>query len=315
MPKTVFIDGEVGTTGLQIRQRLAARGDLSLKSLPESQRKDPEARSALLNEVDLAVLCLPDDAAREAVSLIKNPEVKVIDASTAHRVDPNWVYGFPEAIVGQQEAIAGTTRVSNPGCYPTGAIALLRPLTDGGLIPQETPITIHAVSGYTGGGRKMIEAYEDKANDHYTEDPIRPYGLGLQHKHVPEMRHYCGLAHDPLFSPSVGRYAQGMIVNIPVHLWALPEQVTLQRLYDCLADHYSGQHFVSIVGQKEVEALQHIEPQVHNDTNHMSLYVFGNERQGQVLLTAVLDNLGKGASGAAVQNLNIMLGFDPKTGL
>jgi len=315
MIPTVFIDGEAGTTGLQIRERLAGRQDLQLVSIDPAKRKDPAARAELLNGVDVVILCLPDDAAKEAVSLITNPNVKIIDPSTAHRIAPGWTYGFPEAVVGQREAIAASRRVTNPGCYSTGAIALIRPLTDAGLLPSDWPLTVNAVSGYSGGGRQMIAEFEDASAPDHTTVPYRIYATGLTHKHVPEIQALGGLSHRPLFTPAVGRYAQGMIVEIPLQLWAMKGRPTLAQLHGALAERYAGEAFVEVASQEEASVLKTLDPEGLNNTNRMRLFVFGNEAEGQARLVALLDNLGKGASGAAVQNLNIMLGLDEGRGL
>ena len=315
MTARIFIDGEVGTTGLQIRTRLATRADVTLVSLPTARRKDPAARTELLNSVDLVVLCLPDAAARDAVTMIVNPHVRVIDASSAHRVTPGWVYGFPEMSPGHAAAIASARRVTNPGCYPTGAIALLRPLVAAGVIPEKFPITVNAVSGYSGGGRGLITRYEDPAAPDRLESPFWVYGLGLEHKHVPEMRVHSLLANRPLFVPSVGRYAQGMIVQVPLQCWALPGKPSAADLQAILVEAYRGCEFVSVAGLAEAQALTRLDPEACNNTNEMRLYCFGNDERQQVVLSAVLDNLGKGAAGAAVQNMNLMLGLDPAAGL
>lgn len=323
MAAKVFIDGEAGTTGLQIRERLEGRRDIELVSIDPARRKDAAARAELLNGVDVVILCLPDDAAKEAVSLITNDKVKVIDASTAHRVAPGWVYGFAE--IGLRRDIASSKRVSNPGCYSTGAIGLLAPLTRAGLIPADYPVTINAISGYSGGGKGLIAEFEAPAPAG-TSDAYRGYGLPLTHKHVPEMMKYGGLAHAPVFAPSVGRYAQGMIVEIPLHLWALPKKPGAGALREALAAAYAGEQFVSVADETETVRLQkargpaagyvpELDPEALNGTNSLRLYVFGNDAAQQARLVAVLDNLGKGASGAAVQNLNIMLGLDESAGL
>lgn len=302
----IFIDGEVGTTGLQIRARLAGRSDIELVSIDPAKRKDDDERRRLLNAVDLAVLCLPDDAARTAVALIDNPAVKVLDASTAFRTSPDWTYGLPELTADQAERIANAKRVSNPGCYPTGALCLIRPLVDDGLVPPQTPISVHAVSGYSGGGRKMIEAFETRGPDHIA-DIHRIYALELAHKHRNEMRVHAGLAHVPLFTPAVGAYRQGMLVQIPLHLWSLPGQPGGRDLHASLARRYAGERFVHVMNDEQRPKT--LEPEALNGTNRLELFVFDNVEEKTALLVARLDNLGKGASGAAVQNIDLMLGL------
>ena len=315
MTAKVFIDGEAGTTGLQIHSRLKDRRDLELVSIDPARRKDAGARAEMLNGADLVILCLPDDAAREAVALITNPKVKVIDASTAHRVAAGWVFGFPESEPEQRAAVAAATRVSNPGCYSTGAIALLRPLVRGGLLPADWPVSVNAVSGYSGGGKAMIAEFEDPAAPNHTTAPYRIYAMGLEHKHVPEMQTRVGLEHPPLFTPAVGRYAQGMIVEVPLPLWALPVRPTLEQIHSALDTAYAGQRFVEVASLAQAAAIKTLDPEGLNGTNRMRLHVFGNAERGQARLVALLDNLGKGASGAAVQNLNLMLGLDEGAGL
>jgi N-acetyl-gamma-glutamyl-phosphate reductase len=315
MASKVFIDGEAGTTGLQIHSRLKDRRDIELVSIDPVRRKDTTARAERLNDADLVILCLPDEAAREAVALIENPAVKVIDASTAHRTAPGWVFGFPEFEPGQRAAVAAASRVSNPGCYSTGAIALLRPLVRSGLIPAGWPVTINAVSGYSGGGKTMIAEFEDVAASNHTTVPYRIYATGLEHKHVPEIQRHAGLDHRPLFAPAVGRYAQGMIVEIPLQLWALPGTPSLEQVHAALAVAYAGERFVEVASLEEAAAIRTMDPEGLNGTNSMRLCVFGNPADGQARLVALLDNLGKGASGAAVQSLNLMLGLDEAAGL
>ena len=315
MSSKVFIDGEAGTTGLQIRTRLEARRDLDLLSIAPERRKDAAARAELLNAADVVILCLPDDAAREAVSLIESPSVKVIDASTAHRTAPGWTFGFPEFAPGQRAAVAAASRVSNPGCYSTGAIALLAPLVRDGLLPADWPVTLNAVSGYTGGGKAMIAEFEEVGGPTFTQAPYRIYATTLQHKHVPEIQKHAGLTHRPLFAPAVGRYAQGMIVEVPLQLWAMPGTPTPGQLHASLAAAYAGERFVTVADPAEAAAVKTLDPEGLNGTNRMKLFVFGNAANGQARLVALLDNLGKGASGAAVQSLNLMLGLPEAAGL
>ena len=315
MSARVFIDGDAGTTGLQIRARLAERADVEVLRLPDHQRKDPSHRARMLNAADLVILCLPDEAAREAVAMIERPSVKVIDASTAHRVDPAWVYGFPEMAPGQDRAIAAASRVANPGCYPTGAIALIRPLIEAGLLPADWPVTINAVSGYSGGGRKRIESFEDPQAADYSASSYLAYGLALSHKHIPEMQTWSGLTSRPLFAPAIGRYRQGMMVQIPLQLYALPGSPSPRALHAALAERYRAPGFVSVAPLAAEPSRVELDPEALNGTNDMRLHVFGNEAAGQALLIAILDNLGKGASGAAVQSMNLMLDLAPEAGL
>ena len=315
MVATVFIDGEAGTTGLQIRQRLEGRADLELLSIAPEQRKDAGARAEIMNGADAVVLCLPDEAAREAVNLITSNSVGVVDASTAHRVADGWTFGFPEMDATQRAKIAAARRVSNPGCWSTGAIGLVRPLTAAGIVPADTPLTIFGISGYSGGGKALIAEFEDAAAANHTHDHARIYALTLKHKHVPEIMKHGGLDVRPVFAPTVGRYYKGMIVEVPLHLDALPGKPKLADIHAALAARYAGERFVAVAPLAELAALSGLQPEALNGTNMMKLYVFGSEDVRQARLVALLDNLGKGASGAAVQNLNLMLGLDEAAGL
>ncbi len=305
----VFIDGEAGTTGLLIREMLGPRRDIEVVSIAADKRKDVEAKKDLMSGVDAVILCLPDDAAKESAALassLGNRAPKILDASTAHRVNPDWTFGFPELAEGQADAIRTAPRVANPGCYATGAIALLRPLVDAGLIPAGFPLTINAVSGYSGGGKSMIEAYENrKAPD------FELYALGLEHKHLPEIVKYSKLEARPIFVPSVADFRQGMLVSIPLHLDALPGKPRAADLEAALAKRYAGGRYVSVVDEAALKSEGgKLEPEALNDTNRMALRIYRNEARRHAVLVARLDNLGKGASGAAVQNLELMLGLD-----
>jgi len=315
MAPTIFIDGEAGTTGLQISERLTSRSDIQLLHLDDAERKDTVRRQAMLNEADLAILCLPDDAAREAVSLIGNNETKVVDASTAHRVTPGWIYGFPEYEKGHREKISQASRVANPGCYAICSIAALHPLVGSGLVPADWPATINAVSGYSGGGKGMIAEFEGTDGVNGAAVPFFTYGHSLSHKHVPEITRWSGLKHTPIFVPSVARYAQGMIVQVPLALWAMPGEPAAKAIHQALADAYDGERFVTVMPFDEAGQTPRLEPETLNGTNEMRLYVFSNESEGEAVVMAQVDNLGKGAAGQAVQNMNIMLGLEESTGL
>jgi N-acetyl-gamma-glutamyl-phosphate reductase len=314
--KSVFIDGQEGTTGLEIHERLARRGDLTLLQISPEHRKDPAAKRELGDRADVVILCLPDTAAVEAVALFQNPKTKIIDASTAHRVAPGWAYGLPELSVEQRTRIREARLVSNPGCYPTGFLLALRPLVDAGIVAIDHPVTVHALSGYSGGGKKMIASFAE--HDHGGKSPdwtVRPYALPLAHKHVPEMRVHAGLTHSPIFSPSVGNYYQGMTVSVPLHVRSLAKRVTLEDVHALYQERYAREPFVRVmpVGGGDATSDGCLSPTGCNGTNRLELFVTGNAEQ--ILLTARLDNLGKGASGAAVQNLNLMLGIDEIAGL
>lgn len=307
MKPRIFIDGEHGTTGLQIRTLLADRRDLDIISVPTERRKEKAARAEYLNAADIAILCLPDDAARESVSLIENDTTRVIDASTAHRVAEGWDYGFAEIDKGQPAKIATAKRVANPGCWPQGPIATLRPLVAAGLLPANYPVTVNGITGYSGGGRTMIEDYEAKGE---SASEFLPYGLTLQHKHVPEIKAYAGLSRDPIMQPAVGNFAQGMVTVVPLQLGTLDYVPTGAQLHAAIADHFAAIEggVVEVAPFEQLERVPDIDPEHYNGTNRMKVHVFANDDRAQALLIAVYDNLGKGASGAAVQNLNLMLG-------
>jgi N-acetyl-gamma-glutamyl-phosphate reductase len=318
--KKIFIDGEAGTTGLQVRGRIEARDDLEIISAPDELRKDEATRKKLINEADAVILCLPDAASIEASSWVEpdNDKTVLIDASTAFRVDPDWTYGFPELSKEQKEAIKKSKRIANPGCYPTGFIGLTRPLVDAGILQEGTPLTVNAISGYSGGGKGLMEIYEAGG-----AEPWGSYGFSLKHKHVPEMAKYSGLNKKPIFQPQVSSFAQGMVVSVPLHYAWLKEGTTGKDIHEALSKHYEGSTFVEVMplgegGAKEAGLLERgafLRPDTLANTNKMQLFVFDNDEEEQVVLCARLDNLGKGASGAAVQNLNLALGLDEAEGL
>lgn len=315
MVTSIFIDGAEGTTGLQIRTRLEGRDDISLLTLGDADRKDAGKRAGMLNACDIAILCLPDDAAREAVGMIDNPDVRVIDASTAHRTASGWDYGFPEMDPGQAAVIASSKRVANTGCYAVASVAILHPLVADGVLPADWPVTINAVSGYSGGGKKMIAGFEDPNAPDKIDTPYRVYGLNLGHKHIPEIQYWTGLTRTPIFVPSVGRYREGMIVQVPLHLGALPGAPSAEAVHDVLLAHYEGRRFVSVADLVKGEGAPVLDPEELNGTNELRLYVYASKDGAQAVVCGVLDNLGKGASGQAVQCLNLMMGAPEEAGL
>ncbi len=308
MAPKIFIDGEHGTTGLQIRTRMADRRDVELLSIPEAERRNAAMREDMLNSADIAILCLPDDASKEAVEMVAaNNNVRIIDTSTAFRIHSDWAYGFAEMDKDQGNRIKGSRFVANPGCYPTGAIGLIRPLRAAGILPANHPVTVNAVSGYTGGGKQMIAQMENPDHPDAITAPHFLYGLPLTHKHVPEMTTHGLLERAPIFSPSVGRFPQGMIVQVPLHLADLAEGATLESIHAALSAHYAGQDIVQVVSLEESRALSRVNAVELAGKDTMKLFVFGTPGAAQVNLVALLDNLGKGASGAAVQNMDLML--------
>jgi N-acetyl-gamma-glutamyl-phosphate reductase len=315
MTVKLFIDGAAGTTGLEIRDRLEKCNGITVATLDEAKRKDTAARKAALNDADIVILCLPDAAAREAVSLMENPRPRIIDASSAHRVAEGWTYGFAELEKQRREELRVAKRVSNPGCYPTGFLALIRPLIREGIVPPDFPIICNAVSGYSGGGREMIAEFESENATNYTRETFRIYGLQLEHKHVPEMQVHSGLAHRPIFAPGVGRFYRGMLVEVPLQLWALPQSPSVQSIHEALVDHYRNEPLIDVASLADSTARRTLNAEELRKTDRMRLHVFGNHAMRQVLLVAVLDNLGKGAAGACVQNVNAMLGWPETLGL
>jgi N-acetyl-gamma-glutamyl-phosphate reductase len=315
MVSRIFIDGAAGTTGLEIQERLSARRGLQLMALDDKRRKDPAARAEALNSADVVILCLPDDAAREAVSLIVDTNVRVIDPSTAHRVAPGWVFGFPEIEAARREELRHAMRVTNPGCYSTGFLAIARPLVRAGILPPDWPVVCNAVSGYSGGGRSMIAEFEDEKAANYSRETFRTYGLTLEHKHVEEMQIHAGLIRRPLFAPSVARFYRGMLVEIPLPLAVLPGAPTVKQVHEALTDSYTGETLVHVAPLAEAAAKKTLDAEELKHTNRLKIYVFGNESREQARVVAVLDNLGKGAAGACVQNLNAMMGWPETEGL
>jgi N-acetyl-gamma-glutamyl-phosphate reductase len=311
----VFVDGGAGTTGLEIVERLRGRSEIALTLLPDDRRKDDAARADALAAADVAVLCLPDDAARAAVAMADGLPVKIVDASTAHRTDPAWAYGFPELAPGARATIAGATRVSNPGCYPTGFLALVAPLVCAGLLPAGTPLSVHATSGYSGGGKAMIAAFEEAGVADATDTAFRIYGLALGHKHVPEMRIHAGLTVSPIFAPAVTRAYRGMIVEVPLHLALCAPGTTASHIHAALADAYAGEALLSMAPRGPDPAMAALTIEHVAGTDRLALFVFADEAAGHVRLVAALDNLGKGAGGAAVQNLNLLAGLPETAGL
>ena len=308
MKPRIFIDGEHGTTGLQIRSRLAGRTDLDVISIPEAERRNKAMREDFLKQADIAILCLPDEGSREAVEMLAGTNsTRLIDTATAHRVDPDWVYGFAEMDKDQAAKIARARLVANPGCYPTGAIALVRPLVAAGILPEDYPVTVNAVSGYTGGGKQMIAQMEQPDHADAITSNHFLYGLTLRHKHVAELMKHGLLTRRPIFAPSVGRFAQGMLVQVPLHLGDLNGMQTVESVHAALAAHYDGQSIVEVVPLEDSAALVRLDPEELAGTDRMKLFVFGTPGDGHANLVASLDNLGKGASGAAVQNMELML--------
>ena len=309
----IFIDGEAGTTGLQIAERLATRGDLELIKLSDATRKDAGARRDALNAADIAILCLPDDAARESVAWVENPATRIIDASTAHRAVDGWIYGFPEYDPTQRDRLRESTRITNPGCYAIASVAILHPLVAAGLLPADWPVSINAVSGYSGGGKALIAEFE-RSSDALSAT-VYDYELSLSHKHVPEITFWSGLAHSPIFLPAVGRYYKGMLVHVPLALWALPEAPTPQALREIYRVHYAGERFVTLADAAADSAPGKLDPESLNDSNELRLHILHDADNGHAVIVGQLDNLGKGASGQAVQTLNLLLGCDEARGL
>ena len=315
MVKKIFIDGEVGTTGLEIRQRLSGRNDIEILSLSEKWRKNKNARRERINSADIVILCLPDKTAIQAVAMIDDAKTRVIDASTAHRVANDWVYGFPEYEANHSKRIALANRVTNPGCYAIASVGILHPLIKHGVLPAEWPISINAISGYSGGGRDMINSFEKIGIGPHESSNVFFYGLTLEHKHLPEITHWAGLKNPPIFAPSVARYRKGMIIQVPITARSLPHQPKMDEIQEIYESYYKNCKFVEVSSIENNKGAKKLNPEELNGTNILRIHVYGNDKNGQIIVAGLLDNLGKGASGQVVQNLNLMIGVPESTGL